>query len=54
MAALRSTRHHPLPGTYHKGPRAKGKPARADLTAVMRKLPIDLNSLLKTSTDELS
>lgn len=48
MAALCSTLHNPLLRTYYKGLRAKGKPAKVALTAVMRKLLIHLNSLLKT------
>ena len=48
MAALCATLHNPLIKAYYKGLRAKGKPAKVALTAVMRKLLLHLNSLLKT------
>ena len=48
MAALCSTLHNPLIKVYYKGLRAKGKPAKVALTAVMRKLLLHLNSTLKT------
>ena len=54
MAALCATLHNPLLKTYYKGLRAKGKPAKVALTAVMRKLLIHLNSLLKTPAEKLS
>jgi transposase len=47
MAALCSTLHNPLIRAYYKGLRAKGKPAKVALTAVMRKLLLHLNSTLK-------
>ena len=49
MAALCATLHNPLIKAYYKALRAKGKPAKVALTAVMRKLLLHLNSLLKTS-----
>ena len=54
MAALCSTLHNPLIKAYYKGLRAKGKPAKVALTAVMRKLLLHLNSILKTPTEILS
>ena len=48
MAALCATLHNPLIKTFYQKLRAKGKPAKVALTAVMRKLLIHLNSLLKT------
>ncbi len=47
MAALCATLHNPLIKTYYQALRAKGKPAKVALTAVMRKLLLHLNSLLK-------
>ena len=54
MAALCSTLHNPLIKAYYKGLRAKGKPAKVALTAVMRKLLLHLNSILKIPTETLS
>ena len=54
MAALCSTLHNPLLKIYYKGLRAKGKPAKVALTAVMRKLLLHLNSILKTPVEKLS
>ena len=54
MAALCATLHNPLIKTYYKALRVKGKPAKVALTAVMRKLLIHLNSLLRTPTLKLS
>ena len=48
MAALCATLHNPLLKAYYKALRAKGKPAKVALTAVMRKLLLHLNSALKT------
>jgi transposase len=48
MAALCATLHNPLIKAYYKSLRAKGKPAKVALTAVMRKLLLHLNSALKT------
>ena len=48
MAALCATLHNPLLQAYYKALRTKGKPAKVALTAVMRKLLLHLNSLLKT------
>ena len=54
MAALCSTLHNPVIKTYYKSLRAKGKPAKVALTAVMRKLLLHLNSCLKTPAKILS
>ena len=54
MAALCATLHNPLLKTYYQKLRTKGKPAKVALTAVMRKLLIHLNSLLRTPTEKLS
>lgn len=54
MAALCATLHNPLLKTYYKKLCAKGKPAKVALTAVMRKLLIHLNSLLRTPAPKLS
>ena len=54
MAALCSTLHNPLLKAYYKKLCAKGKPAKVALTAVMRKLLLHLNSLLRTPTLKLS
>ena len=54
MATLCATLHNPLIKTYYKALRAKGKPAKVALTAVMRKLLLHLNFLLKTPTAKLS
>ena len=48
MAALCATLHNPLIKAFYRKLRAKGKPAKVALTAVMRKLLIHLNSILKT------
>ncbi len=48
MAALCTTLHHPLLKAYYQHLKTKGKPAKVALTAVMRKLLLHLNSLLKT------
>ena len=48
MAALCATLHNPLLKAFYQKLRAKGKPAKVALTAVMRKLFLHLNSLLKT------
>ena len=47
MAALCATLHNPLLKAFYRGLRARGKPAKVALTAVMRKLLIHLNSLLR-------
>ena len=54
MAALCATLHNPLLKTYYKKLCAKGKPAKVALTAVMRKLLLHLNSLLRTPVEKLS
>ena len=48
MAALCATLHNPLLKAFYQGLRGRGKPAKVALTAVMRKLLLHLNSLLKT------
>ena len=48
MAALCATLHNPLIKAFYQGLRGRGKPAKVALTAVMRKLLLHLNSLLKT------
>ena len=48
MAALCSILHNPLLKAFYKKLRLKGKAAKVALTAVMRKLLLHLNSLLKT------
>ena len=47
MAALTATVHNPILKTFYTRLRAAGKPAKLALTAVMRKLVILLNRLLK-------
>ena len=54
MAALCATLHNPLLKAYYQRLKTKGKPAKVALTAVMRKLLIHLNSLLRTPTLKLS
>ena len=48
MAALCATLHNPLIRAFYQKLRGRGKPAKVALTAVMRKLLIHLNSILKT------
>ena len=47
MAALTATVHNPILKSFYQHLRQKGKPAKLALTAVMRKLVILLNRLLK-------
>ena len=47
MAALTATVHNPILKAFYQRLRQKGKPAKLALTAVMRKLVILLNRLLK-------
>ena len=47
MAALAATRHNPILKAFYLRLREKGKPAKVALTAVMRKLTVLLNRLLK-------
>ena len=54
MAALCSTLHNPLLKAYYQHLKTKGKPAKVALTAVMRKLLIHLNALLRTPVEKLS
>ena len=48
MAALCATLHNPLLKAFYQKLRGRGKPAKVALTAVMRKLLLHLNGLLKT------
>ena len=50
MAALTSIRHNPVLGAFYRRLRAAGKPSKVALTAVMRKLLIILNTMLRTET----
>ena len=54
MAALCATLHNPLLRAYYQRLKTKGKPAKVALTAVMRKLLLHLNSLLKIPAETLS
>ena len=54
MAALCATLHNPVIKAYYQGLKARGKAAKVALTAVMHKLLIHLNSILKTPTEKLS
>lgn len=47
MAALAATLHNPILKAFYQQLRARGKPAKLALTAVMRKLVVLLNRLLK-------
>ena len=47
MAALTATVHNPILKAFYQRLREKGKPAKLALTAVMRKLVVLLNCLLK-------
>jgi transposase len=47
MAALAAARHNPILSNFYQALRAKGKPHKLALTAVMRKLLIVLNHTLK-------
>jgi transposase len=47
MAALVATRHNPILSNFYQRLRAKGKPHKVALTAVMRKLLLALNHTLK-------
>ena len=48
MAALSATRFNPILSRFYQRLRAKGKPHKLALTAVMRKLLLALNQTLKT------
>lgn len=50
MAALVSTRHNPDLKQFYERLRAKGKPGKVALTAVMRKLLLILNAIAKRQT----
>ena len=47
MAALCTTLHNPYIKAFYQTLRARGKPAKVALTAVMRKLLLHLNFILK-------
>jgi transposase len=47
MAALAAVRHNAILKAFYTRLREKGKPAKVALTAVMRKLTVLLNRLLK-------
>jgi transposase len=47
MAALTASHHNPILARFYSALRARGKPAKVALTAVMRKLIVLLNRLLK-------
>jgi transposase len=49
MAALSATRHNPVCKAFYERLRAKGKPAKVAIVAVMRKLITTLNAMLKTN-----
>jgi transposase len=48
MAALVAARHNPILSNFYQRLRAKGKPHKLALTAVMRKLLLALNQVLKS------
>ncbi len=50
MAALVAMRHNPVLSTFYARLVAQGKPAKVALVAVMRKLLVILNAMLKTHT----
>lgn len=54
MAAVASTRHNPILREFYKGLRKKGKPAKVALTAVMRKLIVLINNVIKNPQFQLS
>jgi transposase len=54
MAALVASRRNPILHAFYQRLRAKGKPAKVALTAVMRKLIILLNLILKNPNFQLA
>lgn len=50
MAALVATRHNPVLAAFYRRLRANGKAPKVALTAVMRKLLIHINSILREPT----
>lgn len=48
MASLSASRHEPILAKFYQNLLAKGKPTKVALTAVMRKLLIHLNSLMRS------
>ena len=53
MAALAATQHNPILKAFYQRLRTNGKPAKLALTAVMRKLIVLLNRLLKNPQFQL-
>ncbi len=53
MSALVAARHNPLLKAFYQRLRANGKPAKLALTALMRKLVILFNTLLKNPNFQL-
>jgi len=54
MAALVAIRHNPVLAPFYLRLRANGKPAKVALTAVMRKLLIHINSILRQPALQLA
>jgi transposase len=50
MAALVAAKHNPVLRAFHDRLRARGKPAKVALTAVMRKLVVILSAMLRSAT----
>ena len=48
MAALTAIRYNPIMKSFAEKLRQKGKPAKVVITAVMRKLIVTLNAMLRT------
>ncbi|MDB4258210.1 hypothetical protein N9844_01470 [Akkermansiaceae bacterium] len=53
-AAVVSSRFEPILRGFYQNLLKKGKPKKLALTAVMRKLLIDLNSLMRKHLEEIS
>ena len=51
MAALVAIRHNPPLKAFYERLKMKSKPSKVALTAVMRKMLITLNAMLRTQTD---
>jgi transposase len=54
MAALVAAQRNPILRQFYQRLRAKGKPAKVALTALMRKLVVLLNHLLKNPNFQLA
>ena len=52
MAALSACRFNPILSEFYQKLRTKGKPAKVAITAVMRKLLIHLNSLIRSHLED--